>query len=59
MVPKYSLAVELDGNGEIISSLHDQNGSKMSAISEVIHHDGALYIGSYFMPFIGKIQVAN
>ena len=55
MVPRYCLAAEFNADGDIISSVHDETGSTMTAISEVLEYNKTLYIGSYFMPFIGKV----
>ena len=57
MVPKYGMIIELDAQGNIISSMHDQTASTFPAVSEVQEKDGVLYIGSYFLPFLGRLEL--
>ena len=56
MVPAYGLVVELDPRGNIIGSLHDQTGNTIPAVSEVQDSNGVLYFGSYYLPFLGRIN---
>ena len=59
MVPKYGLVLEMDAQGNIIGSLHDQTGTTMPAVSEVREVDGVLYFGSYFLPFLGRTDLSG
>ncbi|KAK2150923.1 hypothetical protein LSH36_382g01005 [Paralvinella palmiformis] len=51
-----TLIIELDEQGNIIRSLHDPDGERFSRISEVEEHAGHLYIGSFCVPYIGKVN---
>lgn len=55
VVPRYGLIVELDASGKIIRSLHSPAG-KIHFISEVLEHDGHLYLGSFRNRFIGRVK---
>lgn len=55
MVPKYGLIVELDASGKIIRSLHSPS-KKIHFISEVLEHDGHLYLGSFRNRFLGRVK---
>ena len=57
MMPAYGLVLELNGEGQIINSLHDQNGTTLPLTSEVREYEGHLYFGSYFLPFLGKYKL--
>lgn len=54
-LPKYGLIVEVDARGNILRSLHSP-GKKIGFISEVLEHDGYLYLGSFRNPFIGRVK---
>lgn len=54
-IPKYGLIVELDATGKVIRSLHSPAG-KIHLISEVLEHDGHLYLGSFRNRFIGRVK---
>ncbi|XP_064486172.1 uncharacterized protein LOC135398717 [Ornithodoros turicata] len=54
--PKYGLVVELDAKGNIVQSLHSPS-YKISMLSEVLEHDGYLYLGSYRNPFLGRVKL--
>lgn len=58
MVPKYGLVIELDMEGNIVRSLHDQSGATLPACSEVHDEKGVLYFGSYFLPFLGRLDIS-
>tara|TARA_B100000315_G_C14595953_1_gene599338 strand:- start:16409 stop:17509 length:1101 start_codon:yes stop_codon:yes gene_type:complete len=49
----YGLIVLIDSNGEIIRSLHDQKGKTIANITNVIEHDGKLYIGTLYGDGVG------
>ncbi len=59
MTPKYGLIIELDSQGHIIRSLHDATGATFPAASEVQEHDGVVYLGSYFLPFLGRLDLTG
>ncbi|KAH8028507.1 hypothetical protein HPB51_017602 [Rhipicephalus microplus] len=54
-VPKYGLIVELDASGKVVRSLHSPAG-KIHLLSEVLEHDGHLYLGSFRNRFIGRVK---
>ncbi|KAL1414763.1 hypothetical protein MTO96_007233 [Rhipicephalus appendiculatus] len=54
-VPKYGLIVELDASGKVVRSLHSPAG-KIHLISEVLEHNGHLYLGSFRNRFIGRVK---
>lgn len=52
----FGLAVEIDEQGNIVSSIHDYNGSIAKAVSEVtITRNGGLILSSFFAPHLIKI----
>ena len=55
-IPSCTLIIELDEQGNIIRSLHDPDGERFSRISEVEEDAGHLYIGSFCVPYIGKVN---
>lgn len=55
-MPQYGLIVELDASGKIIRSLHSPD-HKIHLLSEVLEHDGYLYLGSYRNPFLGRVKL--
>ncbi|MFH4977617.1 hypothetical protein AB6A40_004326 [Gnathostoma spinigerum] len=54
---RHALLIELNANGEIISSMHDLMGEVITDISQVTESNGYLYLGSYHAAFIGKIKL--
>lgn len=54
-LPRYGLVVELDGQGHIVRSLHSP-GKKIALISEVLEHNGNLYLGSFRNRFLGRVK---
>ncbi|KAK6180849.1 hypothetical protein SNE40_008827 [Patella caerulea] len=57
LVPKYGLLIELNNQGEIIRSFHDPTGEKVPAISEAEEKDGVVYLGSYNLPYMSKLNL--
>jgi streptogramin lyase len=51
---RYGLIVHLDHNGHPIESFHDPAGG-FAPITNVVTHDGMLYLGSYQHDRIGRI----
>lgn len=49
----YATALRLSEGGEILEVLEDSDGKSVKFISEVEERDGALWIGSVLMPFVG------
>ncbi|KAL1414761.1 hypothetical protein MTO96_007232 [Rhipicephalus appendiculatus] len=55
-MPQYGLVVELAADGRILRSFHSPK-HKIYMLSEVLEHDGYLYLGSYRNPFLGRIKL--
>uniref|UniRef100_UPI00398E7D2E adipocyte plasma membrane-associated protein n=1 Tax=Pristiophorus japonicus TaxID=55135 RepID=UPI00398E7D2E len=56
-VPKYGLVLELNEDGSIRRSFHDPHGTVVPAVSEADEHDGYLYLGSYYTPFLCRLNL--
>lgn len=57
LIPKYGLIIHLNERGEITKSLHDPTGTKITAVSEIEDKNGILYMGSYNLPYLAKINL--
>ncbi|MBF0100197.1 MAG: SMP-30/gluconolactonase/LRE family protein [Desulfobacterales bacterium] len=51
---KYGLVLALDEKGTIVRSLHDPSGKRISQVTSVNEHQGALYLGNLDYDYIGK-----
>ncbi|KAF0290714.1 Adipocyte plasma membrane-associated protein [Amphibalanus amphitrite] len=51
----HAMGLELSDTGAVTGSLHT---SRMACISEVNEHDGALFLGSPFEDFLGRVPAA-
>ncbi|KFV80291.1 Adipocyte plasma membrane-associated protein, partial [Struthio camelus australis] len=58
-VPKYSLVVELSETGSYRRSFHDPNGVTVPYVSEAHEHKGYLYLGSFWSPFICRLNLQH
>ncbi|XP_063444225.1 adipocyte plasma membrane-associated protein-like [Mytilus trossulus] len=58
-IPKHSMILEYDNNGNLVSSLHDPTAQVIPAAGEGFEHDNVLYIGNFKIPFIGKLKLEN
>ncbi len=57
-IPAHGLALELDEEGHIIRSLHDQGGSVTFATSQVLElENGEMFVGSYFAPYLIRLKI--
>lgn len=56
LLPSSGLAILIDKNGKIVSSLHDPKGSKIQGISEIADTGKSLYIGSFNAPYLSKLD---
>ncbi|XP_038660812.1 adipocyte plasma membrane-associated protein [Scyliorhinus canicula] len=56
-VPKYGLVLELNEDGSIRRSFHDPHGVVVPSVSEADEHDGYLYLGSYYAPFLCRLNL--
>merc|ERR1712213_10041 len=57
--PKYGIAVELDGNGNILRSIQDPEGKTFDSVSELQEDKDYLYVGSYNKGYLGRIPIKN
>lgn len=53
----YGLVVQLKESGPLIQSLHDPGGKRITGISSVQEHDGALYFGTFQQDKIAKLTL--
>ena len=56
-MPKHALVVEIDEQGEIISSLHDPGALTIGAVSEGFEYNSTLYLGHYQSPYLGVLNL--
>ena len=59
LIPKYGLILHLNQNGEITESLHDPTGTKIPSVSEIEDKNGILYMGSYNLPYLSKLNLKS
>ncbi|XP_022083059.1 adipocyte plasma membrane-associated protein-like [Acanthaster planci] len=57
VVPKHSLVIALDEDGNIIESLHDTTGRNIPSVSSVLDTGEHLYFGSYHAEFLGRLSL--
>lgn len=57
LLPKYGLLLEVDKEGRIIKSFHDPTGETVPSVSEAEEHNGVLYLGSYYLPFLSRFYL--
>jgi sugar lactone lactonase YvrE len=53
----YAFVIKLDEQGNILDSFQDPTGQRLFAITSVVEHDGALYLGSLVNDRIGKYKL--
>lgn len=57
---KYGLLLELDESGNITRSFHDPTGSVIPGYLSEVHDDGdVLFFGSFFSPFVGRLELKD
>lgn len=56
---EYGLAVAFDGDGKVITSLHDTQGKHLQEITSVNPHGGYLYFGSLHNDRIGRMPLKS
>ncbi|XP_066025506.1 adipocyte plasma membrane-associated protein-like isoform X2 [Pocillopora verrucosa] len=55
---RYGLLLELDESGNITRSFHDPTGSVIPGYLSEVHDDGdVLFFGSFFSPFVGRLEL--
>lgn len=57
IIPKHGLIVEIDADGAIVQSFHDEGGDVTYATSHVLDLGEKLLIGSYFAPFLLELKL--
>ncbi len=55
-LPKYSLIVEYDFDGNVLNSWHDPSGTTVDFATCVALHKNKLYIGSFYIDHIAVID---
>ncbi|XP_056326669.1 adipocyte plasma membrane-associated protein [Danio aesculapii] len=58
-VPRYSLVVELQGDGTCVRSFHDPQGLVSAYSSEAHEYSGHLYLGSFRSPYLCKLDLSK
>ena len=58
-MPKHSIILEIDLHGYIVSSLHDLGAEVIAASGEGFEHNGTLYIGSFWAPYVGRLNLSD
>lgn len=53
----YGLVIRLNREGEIINSLHDPSGKTLSQITNVVEHNGLLYLGTLTGDAVGMYKL--
>lgn len=56
-VQEYGLAVAMNAEGEVLTSLHDTDGNHLQEITSVNPHQGTLYFGSLHNDRIGRLPM--
>ncbi|XP_022302860.2 adipocyte plasma membrane-associated protein-like [Crassostrea virginica] len=56
-MPKHSIILEISSNGDIVTSLHDHGARVISASGEGFEFNNTLYIGSFWTPYIGMLNL--
>ncbi|XP_012944585.2 adipocyte plasma membrane-associated protein [Aplysia californica] len=55
-LPKHAMLLEMDEEGNIVTSHHDPGALVVRAVSEAFEHSGKIYIGHFKIPYIGVIK---
>ena len=55
----YGMIIEFDQNGNVLRSFHDPTGNVIPAVSEIEDHGREIYLGSFFAPFIAKLDLGK
>ncbi|KAK3103508.1 hypothetical protein FSP39_019724, partial [Pinctada imbricata] len=58
-MPKHSIILEIDIHGNIVSSLHDLGAKVIQASGEGFEHNGTLYVGSFWAPYVGQLDLSD
>lgn len=55
----YGFIAEIDGEGNVLRTLQDPGGERISTITSVLEHDGNLYLGSLYNDYIGRVRLPD
>ena len=58
LLPPYGLVVEVNSNGQIVRSFHDQGGHVSASASHVLDLGDTLLVGSYHAPYLVKLDLS-
>ncbi|TRY91543.1 hypothetical protein DNTS_004979 [Danionella cerebrum] len=58
-VPRYSLVLELRGDGVCLRSFHDPQGLVAAYSSEAHEHGGHLFLGSFRSPYLCRLDLSK
>ena len=55
----YGLIIKIDGQGNILESLHDSRGKVLHTITNTVEFENILYMGSLYNDTVGKLSLNN
>lgn len=55
----YGFIAEIDGEGNVLRTLQDPGGERIPTITSVLERDGALYLGSLYNDYIGRLALPD
>ncbi|XP_048739183.1 adipocyte plasma membrane-associated protein-like isoform X2 [Ostrea edulis] len=58
-MPKHSIILEIDMDGNIVNSLHDHGAKVIRSSGEGFEFNNTLYIGSFWTPYIGMLNLTR
>lgn len=53
----HGLVLEMDKDGQVVRSLHDEGGHTTSTTSHILEVDNSLLIGSYHAPYLIRVKL--
>lgn len=56
---RYGLVLELDRDGQILRSLHDEDGKVLGFVTSALEQDGTLWLGSLSEPHVGALPLST
>ena len=57
--PKHGLIIEVNPQGQIVRSLHDEGGEVIESVSQVLDLGDRLLLGSYEAPYGAVVSLNN
>ena len=55
----YGLIIKIDGQGNVLESLHDPLGKVLHTITNTVEFENTLYMGSLYNDTVGKLSLNN